>query len=283
MPLCRSTFSTLLLFLVYFATQAQTRQADTAYYVTPEYRLPWVKTLSLVSPNWEAQSMAHWYVGLSGFAGNDQSRQTGNLNSLVTAVPVWKTGWDVLVGYVSRGWAGEGGYVRSPTNLKLTVPNNYPTLDFSYQTSQHAIFGRLKRRLIRTNRAVGAGIWVSGGARLTSNTSFRETVLLRGITYARQRQVVDTIQINIATQTVRPVSGQVELGIDYAAPIGKRLMLDVFVRRYWGIGQALESTMVYQSSRGNSQTAAVTANGEGWSLGFGLYYRYATRHQLTQR
>lgn len=283
MPSRGSTLSVVFFLLTSFATYAQLRQADTSYYVAPEHRSSWANKPSLVSPNWETRITANWYVGLSGLARNDQSRQTGHLNSLVEALPVWKTGWDVLVGYVSRGWAAEGGYVRSPTHLKLTVPNNYPALDFQYQTSQHAVFGRLKRRLIWTNQAVGAGIWLSGGARLTINNSFRETVLLKGVTYARQRQVVDTIQINIATQTARPVSGQFELGVDYAAPIGKRLMLDVFIRRFWGISHSLESTMDYQSSRGNSQTATVTANGEGWSIGIGLYYRYATRHQLAQQ
>jgi hypothetical protein len=279
----RSTFLVVLFCLPGLAAYSQLRRADTAYYVAPESRSSWIKAPLLVSPNWEARTTAHWYVGLSGLARYDQSRQTGNLNSLVTAMPVWKTGWDVLIGYVSRGWAAEGGYVRSPTNLKLTIPNNYPALAFPYQTSQHAVFGRLKRRLIRTNQSVGSGIWVSGGARLNINTNFRETILLKGVTYARQRQAIDTIQINVTTQTVRPVSGQFELGVDYAALIRKRLMLDVFVRRYWGIGQSRESTMVYQSSRGGSQTAAVTANGEGWSLGIGLYYRYATRHQLAQQ
>jgi hypothetical protein len=279
----RSSLLILFILLAFRTTYGQLRQADTAYYVTPEYRSSWIKTPSLVSPNWEARMTAHWYVGMSGMVRYDQSRQTGNLNSLVAAVPVWKAGWDVLVGYVSRGWAVEGGYVRSPTNLKLTVPNNYPALEFPYQTSQHAVFGRLKRRLIRTTQSVGSGIWVSGGARLTINKNFRETVLLQGVTYARQRQAIDTIQINVTTQTARPVSGQLELGVAYTAPIGKRLMLDVFVRRYWGISQSLVSTMIYQSSQGGSQTATVTANGEGWSMGVGLYYRYATRHQLTQR
>jgi hypothetical protein len=201
---------------------------------------------------------------------------------LVSAVPVWKTGWDILIGYVSRGWAAEGGYVRSPTYLKLTVPNNYPVLDFPYQTSQHAVFGRIKRRLIWTNKAVGSGIWLSGGGRLNGNTRFRENILLKGFTYARQRQAIDTIQIDVTTQTGRAINGQLELGVDYAAPIGKRLMLDVFVRRYWGLGQSLTSTMLYRSSRGASQTAIATANGEGWSLGVILFYRYATRHRLAQ-
>jgi hypothetical protein len=121
-----------------------------------------------------------------------------------------------------------------------------------------------------------------GGGRLNGNTHFRENILLKGITYARQRQAIDTIQIDVTTQTGRAINGQLELGVDYAAPIGKRLMLDVFVRRYWGLGQSLTSTMLYRSSRGASQTAIATANGEGWSLGISLFYRYATRHRLAQ-
>ena len=140
----------------------------------------------------------------------------------------------------------------------------------------------LKRRIGSGSKGQnGTGFWISAGAWLLPNGNNQPDALhFTGRSGYSRRAPVDTLQLTISTTTANRVSGLAEVGIEYAARLSSSLELGFSLRKYWGIGNALRSDMVYTVNSASETKSTLTANGSGWGLGMAIRYIYARQHEL---
>lgn len=221
-----------------------------------------------------------WYVSSEGGFRNTGSTLSNSFNGLISSASVTKFSWSIVAGYTYRNaWAIEGGYAHAPIYLNVTVPNNgLNPLVFNYQNSGHSIPIRVKRRIGSGKKAAnGTGFWLSAGAWLIPNGSAQpDGFHLIGYT-SRSRRSSDTLRLNGNTAIANSITGLAELGLDYAVRLSTSIELGLYVRKYWGLGDALRSTIDYTVNNASQQQSAIVANGTGWSFGVALHYIYGRR------
>ncbi|WP_246202188.1 hypothetical protein [Spirosoma agri] len=223
-----------------------------------------------------------WYVGAESGFRSDGSVLSNSLNGLVSNATLTKASWSALLGYTYRNaWTIETGYSRAPIHLNITIANSSDPLVFTYRNSGYGIPLRIKRRIGAGKQAMnGTGFWLTGGAWLIPNGT-GETGNFKLIGYSqRGRNRIDTLRLNNTTTVLNDVTGIAELGIDYATRLSSWLELGFYVRKYWGLGNALKSNLDYTVNRGSQQQATIVANGSGWGVGVSLRYTYGRQYDV---
>ena len=71
-----------------------------------------------------------------------------------------------------------------------------------------------------------------------------------------------------------------ELGIDYSVRLSSFVELDTYVRKYWGLGQALRSDLPTTVNNASTLQVIFTADGTGWSVGIALRLRPTARSEI---
>jgi hypothetical protein len=226
-----------------------------------------------------------WYLGAEGGLRSDGSTLTNSFNGLVSNVTQTKVVWSVLLGYTYRNaWAVETGYAHTPIHLNITIANGQTPLIFNYQNSGSGIPLRLKRRIGSGKQAKnGTGFWLTAGAWLIPNgTGPMDDFKLIGYSSRNSSRVrtTDTLRLSNTTKTFSSVTGLAELGVDYSARLSPFLELGAYVRKYWGLSNALRSDLVYTINNKSEQQGVVTANGTGWGFGIALRYIYGRQHEV---
>ncbi len=223
-----------------------------------------------------------WYVGAESGFRSDGSILSNSLGQLVSNPTLTKFVWGVLLGYTYRNaWTIEAGYTHAPIHLNISIVNGSTPLVFNYQNSGYGIPVRVKRRIGSRNRvANGTGFWITGGAWLTPNGDGQKgSFHLIGYNYHGRNQT-DTLRLTNTTTVSNRITGIAELGIDYAARLSPYLELGFYVRKYWGLGNALRSDLVYTVNNRAQQQATIRADGSGWGLGLSLRYIYGKQHEM---
>lgn len=226
-----------------------------------------------------------WYIGAEGGFRSDGSTLTNSFNGLVSNVTQTKPSWSVLLGYTYRNaWAVETGYSRTPIHLNITIANGQTPLIFNYQNSGSGIPLRLKRRIGSGKRASnGTGFWLTAGAWIVPNGSGpMDDFKLIGYSSRTSSRVrtTDTLRLSNTTKTFSRITGLAELGVDYSVRLSSFLELGCYVRKYWGLSDALRSDLLYTVNNKSDQQAVVTANGTGWGVGIALRYIYGRQHEV---
>lgn len=290
-----------LLFGLSVSALAQEIRIDTNYYTPPAQRQPVltadpderVNRRSLNRPvdiyqtgTDGANSLREirtWYVTAEGGVRSDASALTNSLNGLVSNATQIKASGGVLLGYTYRNaWAAEAGYAYAPVHLNITIANSQTPLIFDYQNSGHGIPLRLKRRIGAGGRAAsGTGFWLTAGAWLIPNGSQpMNDFKLIGYTSRNRGTRTDTLRLTNNTVIVNRITGLAELGIDYSVRLSSFVELGTYVRKYWGLGQALRSDLTYTVNNTSAQQAVFTADGTGWNFGIALRYVYGRQHEM---
>lgn len=223
-----------------------------------------------------------WYVSAEGGLRNDGSTLTNSFDGLISTSPQTKLIWGALAGYAYKNaWTIEAGYMRSPIQLNIQVANTRSPLVYTYTNNGYAIPIRVKRRLGSARLAKnGTGFWVTGGAWLVPNGSGQKgDFKLIGYNY-RGRSRVDTLRLNNTATVLNQITGLVELGLEYTTRLSSYLELGLYGRKYWGLGKALKSELVYTVNGTAQQQAVMTADGTGWGLGLSLRYIYGRQHEV---
>ena len=227
-----------------------------------------------------------WYLGAEGGFRSDGSMLNNSLNGLVKNATLTKGVWSVLMGYTyHNAWAVEAGYTRAPIHLNITIANGQTPLVFNYQNSGYGIPLRLKRRIGSGKQAAnGTGFWFTVGAWLipNGNGQMRDFRLI-GYSTRNRGSRPDTLRLNNSTTTSNQLTGLAEAGVDYAVRLSPFLELGCYVRKYWGLGSALRSDLVYTVNNTSEQNASITADGSGWGLGLALRYIYGRQHEVKKR
>jgi hypothetical protein len=288
----------LLAFLVGLSLSAQAQKVviDTNYYAPPPVR----RRVILADPDDNLQTrqskradnrrelldqlneIQTWYIGAEGGFRSDGSILSNSLDGLVSSATLTKATWSVLLGYTyHNSWTIETGYTRSPIHLNITIANNADPLVFNYLNNGYGIPLRIKRRIgSGKGSANGTGFWLTGGAWLIPNGS-GQTGDFQLIGYSRRgRNRIDTLRLNNTTTVFNSVTGIAELGIDYATRLSTRFELGFYARKYWGLGDALKSDLLYTVNNGSQQQATITSNGSGWGLGLALRYIYGRQYEV---
>ncbi|WP_338876514.1 hypothetical protein WBJ53_12780 [Spirosoma sp. SC4-14] len=224
-----------------------------------------------------------WYLSSEGGFRTDLSTLTNSFDGLVRSTNQTKFAWSILTGYTfHNAWAIETGYTHAPVHLNITITNDPSPFVFNYQNSGFGIPVRLKRRIgLGKNAANGTGFWLTAGAWLIPNGDGQtEELKFSGYsTYAHSHRI-DTLHLNVITGTEKRISGAAELGVDYATRLSSTLELGFYVRKYWGLGNALRSDLTYTVNTTSQQQSAITANGTGWGFGISLRYIYGKQYEV---
>ena len=226
-----------------------------------------------------------WYVSAEGGFRSDGSLLSNSLSGLVSNGTQTKAVWSALLGYTyHNAWAVEAGYTHAPIHLNVTIANGQTPLIFNYQNSGNGIPLRLKRRIGSGKRAGnGTGFWLTAGAWLIPNGNVQmDDFRLIGYVSRNRGSRTDTLRITNNTVTTNRITGLAELGIDYAARLTSFLELGVYVRKYWGLSNALRSDIIYTVNNASEQRSSITSDGKGWGFGIALRYVYGRQHELTK-
>ena len=288
-----------LLFGLSTSVMAQEIVIDTSYYAPP----PVVRKKVLTedpdqNPNrnrstirkksdylldYQLKETQTWYVNLEGGFRADGSALTNSLDGLVSSTSTTKTTWSALLGYTyHNAWAFETGYTAAPIHLNITIANGSKPLVFNYQNSGYGIPLRIKRRIGSASRAKnGTGFWVSAGVWLVPNGRVNtDDFRLIGYSFHNTKsQAVDTLHLNNTT-TTKSISGVAELGVDYSARLSSSLELGFYARKYWGLGEAIRSDIVYTINSATQPQSSIKANGTGWGFGIALRYIYGRQQEV---
>ncbi|WP_020605435.1 hypothetical protein [Spirosoma spitsbergense] len=227
-----------------------------------------------------------WYAAVEGTLRGDGSVLSNSFNGLVGSSGKTTGSAGVLMGYTYRNaWVVETGVTYAPVHLNITIQSSPTPYVFNYQTIGYNIPLRIKRRIGSGSKGQnGTGFWVSAGAWLLPNGNNQPDALhFTGRSGYGRRAPVDTLLLSINTTTANRISGLAELGIEYATRLSSSLELAFSLRKYWGMGNALRSDMVYTVNGASETKSTLTANGSGWGLGIGLRYIYARQHELKKR
>ncbi|MFD2936507.1 hypothetical protein [Spirosoma flavum] len=223
-----------------------------------------------------------WYISAETGFRSDGSILSNSLDRLVSNPTLTKAVWSGLFGYTYRNsWAVEVGYTRAPIHLNITIANSNDPLVFNYTNSGYGIPLRIKRRIGSGSRSAnGTGFWVTGGAWLIPNGNGQTgDFRLIGYTY-HSRNRTDTLRLNNSTTIFKRVTGVAELGIDYTTRLSPTIELGFYARKYWGLGNALRSDLVYTVNNSAKQQATITADGTGWGFGLALRYIYGRQQEM---
>ncbi|GAB2536594.1 hypothetical protein GCM10027085_29060 [Spirosoma aerophilum] len=223
-----------------------------------------------------------WHLSAETGLRTDVSRLDNTLNRLVSNPTQTKAVWGILLGYTHRNaWTLETGYAHTPIHLSISITNGSNPLNYTYQNSGMGIPLRLKRRIGSVNRAAnGTGFWLTGAAWLIPNgTGQTGDFELIGYT-ARGRNRTDTIRLTNTAMISNRMTGLAELGIDYTTRLSSQLEMGFFLRKYWGLGRALQSELLYSVNNTSQQKATITADGSGWGLGLSLRYIYGRQYEV---
>lgn len=223
-----------------------------------------------------------WYINLEGGFRSDVSTLSNSLNGLVKNATQTKPAGSILLGYTYRNaWAIEAGYTWAPIHLNITIANGSTPLIYDYQNSGYGIPLRLKRRIGSGKQAAqGTGFWFTAGAWLVPNGSRQmDDFRLIGYSYRSRGSRTDTLRLTNTTTTTNAVTGLAEAGFDYAARLSPFIELGAYVRKYWGLGDALRSELIYTVNNTAEQQAIIKANGTGWGFGITLRYIYGRQHE----
>ncbi|GAB3718767.1 hypothetical protein GCM10028816_03180 [Spirosoma lituiforme] len=291
----------LLVFLTSFSLtgRAQAVILDTSYYAPP----PVVRQRVLTedpdhNPNHQSGGNWHvtrkrelletlnevqtWYVSAEAGFRSDASVLSNSFDRLVSNPSPTKASWSVLLGYTyHNAWTVEAGYAHAPIHLTISIANGSSPLVFNYLNSGNAIPLRLKRRIGSGKRAAsGTGFWITGGAWLMPNGSGQvgDFKLIGYNRYNRNR--VDTIRLTNSTTILKRITGIAELGLDYTIRLASRFDMGVYARKYWGLGNALQSDLVYTINNGSNAQSTITADGSGWGVGVSLRYLYGRQYDI---
>ncbi|UFH54380.1 hypothetical protein [Spirosoma sp. KNUC1025] len=224
-----------------------------------------------------------WYASAEGGFRSDVSMLDNSFSGLVRNATQTKANWSVLLGYTFRNaWAAELGYAQAPVHLNITIANGANPLVYTYQNSGNGIPLRLKRRIGSGKRSDnGTGFWLTAGAWLVPNGNVQmDDFRLIGYISRNRGSRTDTLRLTNATVTSSRITGLAEAGIDYSARLSPFFELGAYVRKYWGLGTALRSDLLYTVNNTSEQRAVVTADGSGWGFGIILRYVYGRRHEL---
>lgn len=223
-----------------------------------------------------------WHLSAEAGFRSDVSRLDNTLNRLVSNPTQTKAVWSLLVGYTYRNaWSLEAGYSHAPTHLTIAIANGSNPLVFTYQNTGIGIPFRIKRRIGAGNGAAnGTGFWLTGGVWLMPNgTGQTEDFDLIGYT-SRGRNRTDTLRLTNSTIIPNRLTGLAELGVDYTTRLSSKLEMRFFLRKYWGLGQALQSEILYSVNNASQQKATLTADGSGWGFGLSLRYVYGRQYDV---
>lgn len=290
-----------LLFGLSASTLAQEIRIDTSYYTPPAQRRPVLtadpdervnrrslnRSVDVYKSNTDVanslREIRTWYITTEGGFRSDASTLTNSLDGLVRNVTQVKASGSVLLGYTYRNaWAAEAGYAYAPIHLNITITNGQAPLIFNYQNSGHGIPLRLKRRIgLGSQAANGTGFWLTAGAWLIPNGNQpMDNFRLIGYSSRNRGNRTDTVRLTNNTVIANHVTGLAELGIDYSVRLSSFVELGTYVRKYWGLGQALRSDLTYTVNNASAQQAIFTADGTGWSVGVALRYIYGRQHEV---
>lgn len=226
-----------------------------------------------------------WYARAEGGFRSSVALLSNSLDGLVSTATPPKPTWSVLLGYTHQNtWSVETGYAHAPILHTIRIANNGDPLEYTYTNSSPGIPVRVKRRLGLGRQATnGAGFWLTAGAWVVPNGSgpTGSFSLIGYSTYGRYR--VDTLRLNNLTIVPNQVTVMGELGIDAAIRVSACLFLDGSLRRYWGLGNALQSTLTYTVNNRSPKQATITSDGSGWGFGLSLRYIDARQYGLKKR
>ncbi|GAB4046299.1 hypothetical protein GCM10028810_24610 [Spirosoma litoris] len=234
------------------------------------------------SADYQLKETQTWYVGLEGGFRTDGTVLTNTFDGLISSSSTTKATWSALVGYTYRNaWVIEAGYTYAPVHLNITIANGSKPLIYNYQNSGYGIPLRIKRRIGSASRAAnGTGFWLSAGAWLVPNGSINtDNFRLIGYSYRSRTRVADTLRLDNTT-TLKSISGIAELGIDYSVRLSSSLEFGTYIRKYWGLGEAVRSDITYTVNGVAQPQSTVTANGTGWGFGIALRYIYGRQQEV---
>ncbi|MFT4032861.1 MAG: hypothetical protein QM669_10620 [Siphonobacter sp.] len=254
----------------------------------PEYYNPQKTTVIRAQPLQMKQrrgilpSSERWYISLEGFTRKDVNQLSNTIDGLITTNPGNKAGWGATVGVVLKDvWNVELGYMNSPIHNPLVILSD-PVYQFNYKNESNAAVLRLKRQVVSTGRTKNqSGFWISVGGWLVPNSGkIIDAFQLYGYSYSNQFQTVpDTLRLYSQTQTSKQITGMVEAAVEYNVRISNRFDLGFYYRHYWGLGTSLSTDLRLTENSTNDQTARITADGTGWSLGLAIRYTYSLKRK----
>lgn len=282
-------------------TLAQEAVTDTNYYTPPAHRRPVLSADPDQNPRHSntgrlAANRRHdadlaeqikeiqiWYISAEGGFRSDGSTLSNSFNRLVSNPTPVKAVWGILVGYTyQNSWAIEAGYTQAPIHLNIKIDNGSNPLTYNYQNGGYGLPLRVKRRIGSGNRSAnGTGFWLTAGAWLIPNGNVSmDDFRLIGYVSRNRGNRNDTLRLTNTTTTINRVTGLAEAGIDYTVRLSSFLELGIYLRKYWGLGDALRSDLTYTINNTSTQQAAITSDGTGWGLGMSLRYIYGRQHVL---
>lgn len=291
-----------LLFLLVglsISAMAQEIVIDTSYYAPPpvvrkrvltddpdqnpnHHRLSTRREKSTYEQAYQLKETQTWYVGLDGGFRTDGGMLSNSFDGLISINSSTKASWSVLLGYTYRNaWTVETGYTSAPIHLNITIANGARPLTYNYQNSGYGIPLRIKRRIGLASRAAnGTGFWLTAGAWLIPNGSVNlDDFRLIGYSYRNNRTRTDTLRLDNTT-TTKSISGVAELGIDYSVRLSSSIEFGAYLRKYWGLGEAIRSDIVYTVNGIAQPQSTAKANGTGWGFGIALRYIYGRQQEV---
>ncbi|GAB3704026.1 hypothetical protein GCM10027592_34860 [Spirosoma flavus] len=225
-------------------------------------------------------------INVEGGLRNEVSTLSSSLNGLIISNLPMKTNWSVLLGYsFQNNWAIEAGYGYLPIRLNVTVANGSRPLAYNYQNSSNGATVRMKRRIGSGKRSLNnTGFWLTGGAWLIPNGSGQiDPLRLTGRSTPRRNQAADTLQLDITTSIANRFTGMAELGAEYTVRIASSVEMGFYARKYWGIGNALQSTITYKVNNVTEQQSLIKSDGSGWGFGVALRFILEREHEFKER
>ncbi|MBD2699323.1 hypothetical protein IC229_01655 [Spirosoma sp. BT702] len=225
-------------------------------------------------------------INVEGGFRSETSTLSNSFNGLINSNLSMKANWSVLLGYSYRNiWAIEAGYGYLPIRLNVSVTNGSNPLIYNYQNSGNGATVRLKRRIGSGKRSLNnTGFWLTGGAWLIPNGSGQiDPLRLTGRSNSRRNRAADTLQLNINTSIANRFTGMAELGAEYTVRLASSVELGFYARKYWGIGDALQSTLTYKVNNAAEQQSFIKSDGSGWGFGVALRFILEREHEFKDR
>ncbi|TDE16527.1 hypothetical protein [Dyadobacter psychrotolerans] len=266
---------TFLAIIVFFSAAYSQENAD---YYRPVFPRPvGVKQFnagSLLKTLGDVKIINRWYAGASGFIRTDKNRITNSLEGLAATDSPEAYGWSVAAGWVSHEqWAVEAEYARSPIHNVLIL-NGDNSLSYKFANDKNSLILRGKRRLLFGKPSLRrSAFWLSGGIGLVPNSGKQKDYWeFEGFRGRGRRNGVDTLFITSETRTNTKFTGLAEASAEYIVKISKGIDLAFFGRKQWGLGNSLETNLVYYVNHQETQSAKITGDGSGWNLGISLRY-----------
>lgn len=273
----------LFLLLFSFSTvQAQETPTVEDNYYTPELTPQPSLNKAVTRRQLEKQRdlmkvLSRWYIGVDAFGRSDISALENNYRYLFKSMnsSTLDFSFAAQVGWVFREQlAIEGGYARSQIH-NTAILNTTNKGGFRFANEGNAFFLRGKFLLEFENMGLRRpGIWLGGGFWAVPNNGGERDPKAYIIYHYDNRGNSDTTYVSSKTTIGTDWTYGVEFTAEYNFKVNEWSDMGVFLRRHWGMGNAITTELTYADNKKVLETGYIRSDGTGWQ--FGISYRFMT-------